>query len=503
VANLDVASLYAASATVPTITTAALTSAGDAISLSGKGLSNVANLDVASLSAGASGGVINAQQTSLSNLSALYATTATVPSITTAELTSAGDAVSLSGKGLSNVANLDVASLSAGASGGIIDAQQTSLSNLSALYAASATVPTITTAALTSAGDAISLSGKGLSNVANLDVASLSAGASGGVIDAQQTSLSNLSALYAASATVATITTAALTTAGDAISLSGKGLSNVGNVELTSFSQATQQTSIDGMQSTLSNLAAVSAMTVTTTTLTSSAASIAVPPAMRIQGYDASLYAGALGATFGSSSCNAFVGLRVDYNVLSQAYLSFSDRRLKTCITQSDPATDLAVLLAVPVVSFRFKDAMLDRGDTLGFIAQDVEAVAPFAVRSVAGPVPSILRDIATTPSDSTLYLTNHGLRAGDELRFTVNSEEAHGTVAAVLDGDRFILSQPLPAGRAFLYGHYVPDIKLIDHDRLLPVAFNAVKAMHAEVGVLCDLVAALTARVVALETRT
>ena len=189
------------------------------------------------------------------------------------------------------------------------------------------------------------------------------------------------------------------------------------------------------------------------------------------------------------------VGLRVSDNVQAPAYLTTSDRRAKNVIGVSDPMVDLQTVLSIPVHQYTMKNAVsVDAGADaiIGFLAQEVEAHAPQAIKTISGAVPSIMRyasSIVYGENASLAYIEDISngvhceLRCGDCLRVVVGGIE-HDLMVLDVANDvittEWNLSRKFVADQIFLYGKVTNDFKLLNSDRLLPIVFNAVKALYA-----------------------
>jgi hypothetical protein len=277
-------------------------------------------------------------------------------------------------------------------------------------------------------------------------------------------------------------------------------------------------------------------------------------PAVRITGSDPTLLGGCnITGTYGGTSDTAQIGLRVDNNILGQAFLSVSDRRIKTDILPSSAASDLETLLRIPVVRYNFikgsEGRSGDNNPTIGFIAQDVELFAPFAVRTTVGTIPSIMRAPLSFMEDGrVLELPGHGLSAGAMIKVLVsngiggeeptesesdsdgegeserlrererlppkNSHEINVKVVDIIGPNHIRLGSQIKGTDIFVYGQVVSDFKLLDNERIMPIVFNATKELHAQHVALKQSVDALTqqlramqkaldARLTALEGRT
>jgi hypothetical protein len=170
---------------------------------------------------------------------------------------------------------------------------------------------------------------------------------------------------------------------------------------------------------------------------------------------------------------------------------------VKDNIVASSEADDLATVLALPVRRFNFVDRK-DRSQTIGFIAQEVEAIAPYAVNTTTSAVPSIM-SLATVVDQRTFKLptintytdtcTDVCIRKGDELKLIVKNVEITAKVANVSSDAENMQTVVLcddtsidSSQSVFVYGHVVSDFRLINTERILPLVLNSVKALHSTI---------------------
>ena len=220
---------------------------------------------------------------------------------------------------------------------------------------------------------------------------------------------------------------------------------------------------------------------------------------VHITGYSTSLYA-AHDQLYGNTTNYTRIGLKVDNSILANTLLTVSDSRLKKDIVDSDQLQDFQAVLDLPVKRFRYKDN--DSQEIIGFIAQEVEEVAPLAVRTVRGPVPTVTSS-ATRLSDTTLLVeaNTDQLQVDMSIKLVVGNADVVCTIVNI-DGDKITLNKSLPQGDVFIYGPIVDDVKLLDTDRLIPMAFNAIKKMHAEAKQQRQIIDMIVSRLTALEAR-
>lgn len=206
--------------------------------------------------------------------------------------------------------------------------------------------------------------------------------------------------------------------------------------------------------------------------------------AVRITGYDTTLYEAPL-ETFGATANPTRIGLKVTNNILTTAVLSPSDERIKTNVTPSPAAGDLQTVLSIPVYTFDMIDPALESRTQHGFIAQEVEQYAPFAVNTTVNAIPDLMtHPEAIELEGQQVRLRDHGVQMGDVLKVLVDGVEYVVKVREVTSST-ILLEKKLPdtatVGNTFLYGRIVNDFKVINSERLLPLVFNAVNAHQAK----------------------
>jgi hypothetical protein len=241
----------------------------------------------------------------------------------------------------------------------------------------------------------------------------------------------------------------------------------------------------------------------TDTLTTSNANYIQVYSGMRITGYSTSMYTSALDR-FGTPIDVTRIGLRVNDNIMGQSFLSVSDNRIKTNVVDASPAADLQTVLNIPVYQYNMIDHGMDQRTITGFLAQEVEEYAPYAVRTTIGAIPNVMREPDEISRDgSWIVLFDHELEEGTLLKILLDDTEYTVEVAHI-DNDTLYIIPSLPSnvGHVFVYGEVVGDFKLLDSERLLPVVFNAVKDLHSTISKQQVTIQNILARLQALENR-
>jgi hypothetical protein len=228
-----------------------------------------------------------------------------------------------------------------------------------------------------------------------------------------------------------------------------------------------------------SNIDADFISTDTITNKSSSSSFINMHTGLRVTGFSTSLF-DPYTLNTGDPLDQTKIGLRVNHNVMAQSFLSISDRRIKQNIIPSDSQANLQTVLELPVCTFSMKDPYMDQKPMLGFIAQEVEEIAPYAVKTTHGPVPNIMR-YPDEVKGHTIVMKQHGLARNAVLKLLVQGEEVAAKVVDIVDGDSFIINRTLShkPEDVLVYGEVVSNFKLIESERLLPLAFGAIKELH------------------------
>jgi hypothetical protein len=244
--------------------------------------------------------------------------------------------------------------------------------------------------------------------------------------------------------------------------------------------------------------------TLQTNTITSENAHINMNVALNITNYDESLYVAQSGGTTETK-----IGLSVSEYILSKAALTISDRRAKENIVDTVPSADLASLASLDVKRFTYIDDRSQAPQAVpGFLAQDVEAVAPYAVRTIVAPIPNIMEYATVTESTSAVTGLSEEkiaiLAVGDSVKVLVDDESSIAKIASI-DTSAGIVTFTLPLNAAtgksvLVYGTVVNDFKVLENERLIPLAFNAIKELHSKVTAQQATIDSILERLSALE---
>jgi hypothetical protein len=200
-------------------------------------------------------------------------------------------------------------------------------------------------------------------------------------------------------------------------------------------------------------------------------------------GYLAGGGAGSEGGT------NAYFGLYVSARILTAEIDATSDARIKNVIGLSDIASDLDTLEKLKITNYRYID-VIGHGDQpkKGVIAQEVEKVYPYAVRTTSDFIPSVYTmadDVGYSDSTHELTITvpkAHGFVVGDTVRIVTDAGNVDKPVASVTDDHTFVLADvENAASKVFVFGKKVDDFHVVDYDQLFSMNIGATQQLAIE----------------------
>jgi len=248
------------------------------------------------------------------------------------------------------------------------------------------------------------------------------------------------------------------------------------------------------------NLATTTATSIITNTITAPVGS----PNVEVT---SGLFVSGLDNTYNSSGdvlvtgTGTNIGLRVSNSILGKSILTISDRRVKMNVTYSPSLDDMVTISNIPVHRFNFIETPTE--DTIGFIAQEVEQYAPYAVSTTSGPIPNVMKNAVVDDSNPfLLHLDNHGLNINDKVKLLIGDVERIATVTNTTQST-FTVDNTLQNGSTvFVFGIIVNDFKVLENERLIPLIFNGVKLLNSTISQQQRTIQDLINRVTALETK-
>ena len=200
-----------------------------------------------------------------------------------------------------------------------------------------------------------------------------------------------------------------------------------------------------------------------------------------------------------------------------------SDIRIKKDIVDIDDTSALEKLRLIKPKTYKYRNEE-ERGSDIvyGFIAQDVSNVLPYAVKTDANPVPTILSSSNVTAlTDTSVQLTldktipdDINLTNTSNIFITVDGVGGYACPVISTTGNNIItiertseLSNITSTSNAYIFGEYVQDFHTLDKNAIFTIATAALQevdrqlqAEKTKVATLETQVADLLARVTALE---
>lgn len=192
-------------------------------------------------------------------------------------------------------------------------------------------------------------------------------------------------------------------------------------------------------------------------------------------------------------------GVIADSGIRAARFDVVSDERIKQVIGVSDSAKDLAVLQAIEITDYSFKDKLAMGNQTQKrVIAQQVETVYPDAVQVDRGVVPDIFKK--ATVADGWVALASD-LKVGEKVRLFNNEQDAVYEVLEVRAGG-FRTAFTSSGVEVFVYGREVDDFRSVDYDSIAMLNVSATQELAKKLQEKETVITALEARLSALEKR-
>jgi hypothetical protein len=194
----------------------------------------------------------------------------------------------------------------------------------------------------------------------------------------------------------------------------------------------------------------------------------------------------------------AGVSVNCSAKVLASEFTVYSDARLKTELQYRDSREYLDMLDRLRVCEYEYVDKGEKGGRRrIGFIAQEVERVAPMCVDTMTGWLPDVCSLFSVLPAapgaslEEVTVASSAGaaelLAAGDRVRCRAGGVTFAATVSAGADAGSVKLRPDagaplLDAGvGVFVVGRRVDDLKVLNGDQLSGIAIGAIQALRAE----------------------
>ena len=198
-----------------------------------------------------------------------------------------------------------------------------------------------------------------------------------------------------------------------------------------------------------------------------------------------------------------------------------SDSRIKTNIIDIRDNDALSKLNLLQPKKYTYKDVIRKGTDEVfGFIAQEVAQVIPSAVLELGEYIPNIYQ-LATVSGETLLFSTDLSINtitdvSSGKIKVFDAYDTTHYIDVSCATTNTMTLSNPSQItnemqheNQVFVYGEKISDFNFLKKEMIIPIAVGAIQEIDRQLNVektkvstLETTVAALEARLVALETR-
>ena len=203
--------------------------------------------------------------------------------------------------------------------------------------------------------------------------------------------------------------------------------------------------------------------------------------------------------------------LTLEYACRAQAYVAYSDRRIKENIEDVDDASALEILRNLKPKKYTYKDT-IKRGTTpvWGWIADEVRDTLPYATSLTVDYIPNIY-ELANVSQSNVITFTNFNTSNFENTLPTLKLKDKEDMVqivkvTSIIDEHSVSveddLSEWCEADTIFVYGEEVSDFVALDKSAIFTIATASVQELDKQLQEEKNKVADLLARVEALESR-
>jgi hypothetical protein len=186
-----------------------------------------------------------------------------------------------------------------------------------------------------------------------------------------------------------------------------------------------------------------------------------------------------------TGSTGAYIGIYTTQDSAASRFLAFSDSRIKYNILDMDDASALDTLRQIQPKRYNYIDIKKNGSEPVwGFIAQQVEEVLPYAVKTTSDFIPNIYK-IANVSGkiltfDENVVFDENEISSSLRI-FTETNKELYVEVEQVLDTYTLILKDTLNESRIFVYGQKVDNFKNLDKNSIFTISVAAVQQIDKE----------------------
>jgi hypothetical protein len=182
------------------------------------------------------------------------------------------------------------------------------------------------------------------------------------------------------------------------------------------------------------------------------------------------------GATTGSNTGTTSPSIFASDNVWANAFLAFSDARIKRVEGRSNSGLDLATLSGIEITDYTYIDTVMKgTGKQKKVIAQQLERVFPQAVNRSTGVVPDIYK---LAPIHDGWVLLATDLKVGDRVRLIAGQAASVHEVREVAEGRFRTDLLTADDDEIFVYGREVKDFRIVDYEAIAMLNVSATQEL-------------------------
>ncbi len=191
------------------------------------------------------------------------------------------------------------------------------------------------------------------------------------------------------------------------------------------------------------------------------------------------------------------LGINTDSWMRAAGLITLSDARIKDIKNVSDGGADLATLMKIEVTDYVYKDVVvLGNRPQKKVIAQQVEKIYPQAVSRSTDVVPDVFK--MAVVKDGWVELASD-LKVGERVKLIGDKKQSVHEVLELRKGG-FRTDWKEDTDKLFVYGREVKDFRSVDYDAIAMLNVSATQQLAKQLKEKDAKIAALDARLAALE---
>jgi hypothetical protein len=210
--------------------------------------------------------------------------------------------------------------------------------------------------------------------------------------------------------------------------------------------------------------------------------------------------------TYGNSAfSDNYVSMHATGMLVAEAFVAFSDRRIKDIIGTSSSTTDLATLNQIQITDYTMKDKMMHGNRAFKkVIAQQVETVYPQVVTTRTDFIPNVYQAVASIKKTDKGWIllfdsAHHISKSAAKLKAFVAGNHLMSKfdiLSIPSDKEVEIKADKPPGNQLFVYGEEVNDFRTVDYEGLSTLNISATQELSKLIKQQEATIAALNAKV-------